>query len=176
MLFNTRQKHLVEKITEVEVPESRAKRLKVDPGHATEKKWKAQHAVFKAQQKVPIIPWSGSMEGINTERVRDLIHTTHSCLLAQGHRPEDFFVDVSQSLSRSPWCSTLRTLTTSSTYFSFAKGGIVHPSAHLRVLGLNFEGTYSASAYKFLAGEAMAAPCVALASMALLMSLPHCWE
>eukprot|EP00971_Amphidinium_carterae_P300861 5977982-Amphidinium_carterae.4 len=148
------------------VPEPTGKRFKSgDPVQAAKhRKWQEQHDQFRSEQKVEWVPWTGSMEGVTTDRIKDLIHTAHSCLVAQGRDVKNFFVDVSQSLGRSPWCSTLRTFTTSSTYFSFAKGGILHPATHLSILGLEFEGTYTPTAYKCPAGEAMAAPCVALAT------------
>ena len=100
------------------------------------------------------------LRGVVSERSRDLID-----LAWCYHTSLPLYVDLSQSASRKPWTAVIRSMVSNSTYYSFAEDRVLTPGEHLRMLGIVTPTQQLPQSVNIrnLAGEAMAAPCVALA-------------
>ena len=86
-------------------------------------------------------------------------------------------VDISQNLSREPWCAgKVRSLTSGTRLYSFLLDRILSPQDHFALLGFNnasalcFRGISKRQAYE-LASESMAQPVVSLVCLCLTVVL-----
>ena len=122
----------------------------------------------------------GVCKGLTTIRAKDVVNVAYAALIKAGVSVEQiqhYTVDTSQCVKRKTWGEKVRNLTTSSCLFSFGKDRVLCPDEHYNVLGL--EGVkldgLSERQSKELAGQAMAAPCIALPLLCLIASLPNIW-
>ena len=147
---------------------------------AKDAKWKQRHAEAKRRalsnpecHEVP--PLDVDFRGVSSPRAIDLIETVWTVLCAQHGFLEasKFHVDVSQCITRRAWAKTIRTLTTSTSIFSFSAQRLLLPSEHLHILGFPAVSLQDLSphAVRSLAGAAMAPPCVGVALVALILTL-----
>ena len=104
-------------------------------------------------------------------------------LSGQATEPLDMIIDVSQSLSRTPWSvigeKPLGSLTTSSTLFWKGGGRMIAPAEHFKLLGWQapkIPSRLSATAQRDLAGEAMPLPPMAVLLLSMMCSLPGYWS
>eukprot|EP00971_Amphidinium_carterae_P125035 2477218-Amphidinium_carterae.1 len=87
------------------------------------------------------------------------------------------FVDVSQDGHLKPWTRhKLRSITTSTAWFSFDHKRLLLPEELFKVLGFNANtSNMSASALSDLLGEAIAPPCLGILLMSILTAIPGFW-
>ena len=149
----------------------------------TEKpQWQKHHDEMRKKHNVQQgTPWTnagGLCRGVVTARGRDVVNAAYAILKKEGVEDmQSITVDISQCLSRKAWGGKVRNLTTSSALFAFCKDRLLAPPEHFNVLGL--EGVQltnqSDHSAKELAGQAMAAPCIALPLLCICASLPGLW-
>ena len=117
-----------------------------------------------------------------TERCLDLIDLAHDVVTAKHREDADvsgLYLDLSQSGGHRPWtCEQLRSVTTSSHYFSYSLCRPIEPQELFGVLGFlkpQF-GTLSFSCLKSMLGECMSLPCVGLIVYGLCVAgFPDKW-
>ena len=123
-----------------------------------------------------------TFRGLTTERTKDLLTLAWAWLsqkhkAGQGSPAEAHLVDISQCLSRHPWGTKVRSLTTLSQIYSFAAQRVLSPEEHFLLLGLAPDALPRAlaglgtHAVRKRAGEAMALPNFAVAATALLTAM-----
>ena len=95
--------------------------------------------------------------------------------MAHDHRDQqELFIDISQDVDRRPWSSPgLRSVTTSSEFFSLRHKRLLLPIEHYQLLGFAplrnpQDSKVSATQHRDLSGEAMSPPVVALAILGVL--------
>ena len=123
---------------------------------------------------------AGLCQGVSTPRGIDVVNITYGLLMKNQvgeEKLKDYTVDISQCLSRQAYGERIRNLTTSSSLFAFGQDRLLTPQEHFNILGLpgvSLEGLSERQA-KELAGQAMAAPCIALPLLCLAACLPGVW-
>ena len=97
-----------------------------------------------------------------------------------AERKQLLFCDVSQSGSRTPWSfGSIRSLTTSSSYFCFDENRLLIAPELLALLGFQTKElklTVPPSRLADLAGEAMALPAIGITAACLARCLENVWE
>ena len=95
--------------------------------------------------------------------------------------PCPWIVDVTQSLHRRPWSESVRSMCSSSVFYSFPSQRCFQAKEHLQLLG--WPTTVAThflpeAQIRDLAGESMAMPAIALAAAAAILCLPDTtlWE
>ena len=92
----------------------------------------------------------------------------------------NYFVDLSQSVKREPWSEGMDVLTTSSIIYAFSEDRVLEGSEHVRLqghpAGQSPETQFSDYECRSLAGEAFAAPCIAVASAAFMLNPWAAWR
>ena len=115
---------------------------------------------------------------LGTERALELskLARTQACKGSSEMQSalQDVFVDVSQNPNRAPWTNASgvsKCLTTSSSWYSFSRDGMVLPLELMAFQGhrssLNIPDSMSPSSLKQLAGQGICLPCLATLVLAL---------
>ena len=159
--------------------------LQVHPGRARggQPKWHLEHKRFQESHGLDLRQaWSMThvLPAHLGPRERDVIDFCWASQLKAGMSEgrdlplKDVLVDVSQSLSRSPWSKPghLRSIVASSRFYSFHTQKMLTPSQHFRLLGFSCvkQGTLTDPQMYELASQAMVQPVIAVICLALL---PH---
>ena len=157
------------------VSDQPAKRAKTDG-------WQANHAELwralpSSQRHSDSAKWSFSRNLllVSGKREQDVIDYAWAIEEKNGH--EGLFIDVSQSASRRPWSRGLRSMVSSSSFYSYESDRQLVGAEHLLLLGWTesivgrFPSTLTQARLKCLAGEAMSLPCVALVLVSVLTAL-----
>ena len=164
-----------------EIPEQAKKKQKVAVGL-----WKEKHQAMRTKYALGDFtqPWFEKGKrggGLTCERTRDFVNVAYGVL--QKTCPDEAAVmahtlDVSQCISRRPWSAQLRNLTTSSQLFNMAQDRLLTPHEHFRVLGLERVSLSGLTPHqaKELAGQAMAAPCIAVPLHCVIATLHSLWR
>ena len=130
---------------------------------------------------------SGACKGLgHPARSRDVVdlgYQIHNAKLPSdmGGAPCEYVADISQDGSREPFSIKCRSLVSNSCLFFYPRDRTLIPKEHLMLLGWPSSvrtHSISQSGLRDLAGEAMAVPCISLASQAVIFSLrdPSLWE
>ena len=121
------------------------------------------------------------------ERVLDLIDSVYglhhkslnlseSAKASQLVQPCSLIVDITQSLARKVFSTSVRSMCSHSQYYSYELDRLLLPVEHYALLGWKLSdievGFLTGAQQRDLAGESMAVPCVGLACAALALSLP----
>ena len=119
-----------------------------------------------AERQAPKLSQSAMLVGISAHRERDVVDIAFATT-----QDRDMWVDISQSASCRPWVTSkslggLRSMCSSSVYFSAKQDRLLLSKEHMSLLGFNigslsFQGL-TAAGIRSLSGEAMAPPCVGL--------------
>eukprot|EP00971_Amphidinium_carterae_P288790 5734399-Amphidinium_carterae.1 len=90
----------------------------------------------------------------------------------------NYMVDITQNGHRKPWSVQPRSICGDSKLFFFPRGRALVAVEHLLLMGwkatTNVSGA-TAHQVRDLAGEAMAPPCVGMATLSLALALPEFW-
>ena len=149
-----------------------------------EREWPKHHEKLRQRFQLPAgQPWTdqgGKCNGVHAARGRDVVNLSYAMLLKNGVAPHmvgSYLVDISQSLNRKAFGQKVRNLTTSSSLFCFAKDRLLSAQEHFSVLGMPTVNLSEVSDHQAreLAGQAMAAPCIALPLLIVALSLPGVW-
>ena len=156
--------------------------------------WKKKHTARREAEGLEDIPFSCRWSTRNASLCRGISASARTLdvldlamevtLKRKPHLDEAtaekmLFADVSQCGSRSPWTmSTLRSVTTSTDFFSFARKRAVLPAEVFRLLGFTKVNTRGLGAgdLKDLVGEAMPLPPMSVLIVSLLTSIPGFWS
>ena len=146
-------------------------------GRAPSDLWRGRHAkALEGLDETRQLPFEGELDGLRTERTADVVRTVWKILCSTCDNPRSYVVDVSQDINRKAWSTQLRSMTTSSFFYSYSKGRCLIATEYLRALGFpEVDVTFmEPSAVKNLAGEAMAPPAIALALLPVIAA-SACW-
>eukprot|EP00971_Amphidinium_carterae_P286776 5693616-Amphidinium_carterae.3 len=149
-------------------------------------KWQEKHQSFRIKHGLPDEMWSATRElrGIRTDREKDVIDLCWQyqrklfpeCLPQKLH--QNLLVDVSQSGDRTPWCYGARSLVKASRIYSFDKDRTLQPAELFALLGSplrehkpELTRVLKPNELHALAGDAFAAPCVALAAISAILAV-----
>eukprot|EP00971_Amphidinium_carterae_P338347 6475619-Amphidinium_carterae.1 len=149
--------------------------------------WPKQHAQVRAKLKLGTSKWTPgrTVPGVESERGRDLLDIAYQAYICKKEKDPtlelaDVYVDVSQSAKHFPWIFRgLRSVTTSSVYFSFGRERLLHPQELFSVMGFGRPvfTQLSNSALQTMLGECMALPCVAVPLFGLITgAFPEKWS
>ena len=122
-----------------------------------------------------------------SDRAHDLVDLAgevfQSRLLAEGVDSKDgevwktcdYCLDLSQCGSREPFSQKCRSMVSNTNLFFYPRSRALVPKEHLLLLGwplhMSTKGL-TPTAIRDLCGESMAVPCVALATMAVVLNIP----
>ena len=161
-----------------------SKRRRLEGPSKENAKWKEQHCLFVQSCGLDDFhgeQYVGAFEGITTERAKVLkIAFKHlqRCRGMSADVAAEYVVDVSQSIQRASWGRSIRTITTSSTIFSFKHQRLLKPHQHLSIMGMppthvSLLGLTETNV-RNLAGEAFADPCAAVGIVSLMLACTWC--
>ena len=121
---------------------------------------------------LPLLFPLGCLPSAAGARARDIVQLAYKTMVLKGVPLEQVIVDVSQDASRKPWSVGCRSLTTSSTLFSFSRGRIIRPREHQRIMGFPLMSlpNFPEGVWRDLCGEAMAVPSVTLVTLCAVLA------
>ena len=165
------------------------KRARVDTERLAESpcpKWRQQHTDMRMAEGIPENAYKYTNDFYHTDmgprdgRCADLVNLAYQVLTKDGGSVGDSFVDISQSGSRKPWMTdVLRSVTTSSCYWSFSRRRCLLQPEIFRIMGFMADTDYSdlsVGQLQDLVGACMALPSVGLMLLSLMASLEGHWE
>ena len=131
---------------------------------------RAKHKLTPFNEHVYTVPSSAGF----TARVKDLLDVGFQM---NSRNPEALFCDVSQSVQHTPWVrSKLRSITTSSRYWSYSAERLLEPQELLRAFGFEPDCTgVSKHHLQNLLGECMSPPCIGIIILTLATCTPTLW-
>ena len=148
--------------------------------------WRQKHQAMRAKHGLDEFsqPWfeaGKTARGLESERARDFVNVAFGTLqktVPPGESALQYTLDISQCITRKPWSARVRNLTTSSQLFSLAQDRLVSSPEHFRILGLENVNFSAVSSFQTreLAGQAMAAPCIAVPLLCAIASLRELWS
>ena len=161
------------------------------------RKWRQAHHDFRVAEDIldakPVWSREKPLRGVpNNDRVTDCIDAVYSLYhksivsslpaeQAMKVQTCPYILDVSQTLTRKPFCDHIRSMCANSTYYVYGLQRAITPAEHLGLLGwphdLNL-AHLSHSQIRDLCGESMAMPCIALCACVLILSMQDktVWE